>query len=481
LVFAAAVAVVITALTGGGAAARTVTVFDAQRSAVSGTWGTAEEVPGTAALNAGGLAGVESVSCGSVGNCSAGGYYTASSHQQAFVASEVNGTWGTAKEVPGTATLNQGAYADVYSVSCGSAGNCSAGGFYSSATLGVFQAFVASEVNGTWHTAKEVPGTAGLNAGGDARVDSVSCGSAGNCSAGGFYFDAANHEQALVVSEVNDTWGTAKEVPGTATLNQGGKADVDSLSCGSAGHCSAGGFYVDAANHQQALVVSEVNGTWGTAKEVPGTATLNHGNAVVTSVSCGSAGNCSAGGFYVDAATNTQVFVVSEVNGTWGTAKEVPGTATLNQGGRAGVDSLSCGSAGNCSAGGFYVDAANHQQAFTANEVNGTWGTAKEVPGTATLNHGNAEITSVSCGSAGNCSAGGGYVDAATNTQVFVASEVNGTWGTAKEVPGTAALNTAGGDLFNSVSCTAAGNCSAGGAYSTAPFGAQQAFVVSKS
>jgi hypothetical protein len=40
------------------------------------------------------------------------------------------GTWGTAIEVPGTAALHQGGYAFVSSVSCARAGNCSAGGSY---------------------------------------------------------------------------------------------------------------------------------------------------------------------------------------------------------------------------------------------------------------------------------------------------------------------------------------------------------------
>jgi 23S rRNA G2069 N7-methylase RlmK/C1962 C5-methylase RlmI len=52
----------------------------------------AEEVPGTAALNTFSYAGVESVSCASAGNCSAGGIYAASSgastHYQAFVTDE---------------------------------------------------------------------------------------------------------------------------------------------------------------------------------------------------------------------------------------------------------------------------------------------------------------------------------------------------------------------------------------------------------
>jgi hypothetical protein len=45
----------------------------------SGTWGNAEEVPGTPALNAGGDAYANSISCAAVNHCVAGGYYTESS------------------------------------------------------------------------------------------------------------------------------------------------------------------------------------------------------------------------------------------------------------------------------------------------------------------------------------------------------------------------------------------------------------------
>ena len=112
-------------------------------------------------------------------------------------------------------------------------------------------------VSGTWGTAKEVPGTAALNQGGNAEIGSVSCASAGNCSAGGSYKDSSGHQQAFVVSQVHGTWGKAKEVPGTAALNQGGNAAITPVSCGSAGSCSAGGFYKDSSGHQQAFVVSQ--------------------------------------------------------------------------------------------------------------------------------------------------------------------------------------------------------------------------------
>jgi hypothetical protein len=85
----------------------------------------------------------------------------------------------------------------------------------------------------------------------------VSCASAGNCSAGGRYTDSAGHTQSFVVSQVGGRWGTAKEVPGTAALNTGGKAAVNSVSCAPAGHCSAGGYYTDSSGHLQAFVVSQ--------------------------------------------------------------------------------------------------------------------------------------------------------------------------------------------------------------------------------
>ena len=89
----------------------------------AGGWGTAIEVPGIAALNAGDQAQLYSMSCPSSGNCAAGGLYTdASGQKQAFVVDETGGVWGNAIEVPGTAALNTGRVAQVVSVSCSSPG-----------------------------------------------------------------------------------------------------------------------------------------------------------------------------------------------------------------------------------------------------------------------------------------------------------------------------------------------------------------------
>jgi hypothetical protein len=308
---------------------------------------------------------VISLSCEGAGYCSAGGFYgsAAFGHTQAFVAGQANDSWGTAVEVPGTAALNKRGVGELTSVSCASSGNCSAGGSYTDGSGG--QAFVADEVNGIWRTAEEAPGTAALNTGGRAAVTSVSCASAGNCSAGGHYTDGSGHFEAFVVSEVNGAWGTAVEVPGTAALNGGGNAGIASVSCAAAGHCGAGGFYTDRSGNEQAFVASQADGAWGAAVEVPGTSALNKaGVAAVASVSCASAGNCGAGGSYLAAPGQLQAFVADEVNGAWRTAEKVPGIAALNKGGSAGIDSISCAPAGECGAGGSYTDDSGHGQAF---------------------------------------------------------------------------------------------------------------------
>ena len=466
----AAAAFSMAVFTGSAAVAGAQPAATGPAGSLSGAWRTAQEVPGLAALNAGGDAQVLSVSCASAGNCTAGGYYeNARAFYEAYVVSEVKGAWGQAAEVPGIAALNTGADSWVTSVSCPSAGNCTAGGFYAVASVSgdLLQAFVANKVNGIWHSAREVPGTGVLNAAGKAQVTSVSCASPGNCTAVGTYLDSSGNLQVFGASEVAGSWHRAVELPGIGALNAGGFAGPATVSCASAGNCSAGGSYKDGSGGRQAFVAKQVNGAWRRAIEVPGSAAANAGGqAAITTVSCPSAGNCSAGGYYSDGLINNQALVVSEVSGTWRTARALPFPAGIGLV-YSLISSLSCASPGNCSAGGLYGDTSGHEHAFVASEVAGTWQAAVEVPGTAGLNAGgNAQVNSVSCGSAGNCSAGGFYSDIAGHKQAFVASEVAGTWQAAIEVPGTAGLNAGGDAQVNSVSCGSAASCSAGGVYS---------------
>jgi hypothetical protein len=98
-------------------------------------------------------------------------------------------------------------------------------------------------------------------------------------------------------------------------------------------------------------------------------ASLNQGGAALNSVSCGRVGDCAAGGFYTDGSRHAQAFAVTERNGAWRHAIEVPGSGTLNAGGNAAVSSVRCPSAGRCVAGGSYTDGSGHRQAFVVSQA----------------------------------------------------------------------------------------------------------------
>jgi hypothetical protein len=438
---------------GAGALAMAVARGSVQKA---GSWGRAIPVPGLAAL--GQDASVDSVSCASEGNCAIGG--TSESDGRGFVASERHGRWGQAIALPGLAALSKNGEIHLNSVSCGSAGNCAAGGYYFSSAHpdGAEHSFVAVERNGRWGRAIQLPGLVALSKGGDAEVDSLSCPSPGNCAAGG-----QSDGRGFVASERNGRWGRAIRVPGLAAVSF--NSEVNEVSCGSAGNCAAGGDYSSLSGLGQGYVAVERNGVWGKAFAPPGLAALNKGRAAaVNTVSCVSAGSFAAGGTYRNK-NRQQGFVASEKNGVWGKAIAVPGLAALNTGTDAEVNDVSCGSAGNCAAEGTY-EKDLVEQVFVVNERNGDWGKVIAVPGLAALNkRGEAEVNGVSCGSAGNCALGGDYNDSSDGEQGFVATERNGVWGKAIAVPGLVALNKGKDGAVISVSCAPAGTCTAAGQY----------------
>src|SRR6185437_7407631 len=118
--------------------------------------------------------------------------------------------------------------------------------------------------------------------------------------------------------------------------------------------------------------------------------------------------------------------------GGWSKATGVPGLAALNKGGHAEVTGVFCASAGNCVAGGDYMDSHHEVQGFVADERHGRWGKAIEIPGLAALNvGGEVDVRPPSCGSAGNCTIGGTYRKTSSRFSPFIATERGGKWGKA--------------------------------------------------
>jgi hypothetical protein len=430
-------------------------------------------VPGLSALSPEGVEVVTSISCPGPGDCTAGGAYqstgdTGPSPDQAYVVSQVNGTWGNAEAVPGTVALNTGLGAATTAVSCSSPGNCVAVGYYTykyaKTALGV-AGFVANQVNGAWQKARPVPAL--TRTGRFAKVTAVSCAPSPtaaarnglNCVAAGVSQRPLNTSAGFVLAEVRGTWGTAQPVPGLATTSPG--SAVTSVSCPFPGSCGLGGYYTGKSRHSQAFVANEVNGTWRKAQQVPGTATLNAGgDAGVTSVSCPAAGTCVAAGVYRPKEGPGQIFVVSQSAGQWKRAIQLPGSGKLVTHNGSTVGEVSCASATTCEVGGTLQTGASSTRGFFAGETSGRWGKLYVVPdGTGST------ITALSCPAPGYCAAGGQQINpssASFPASTIAIDEAAGRWGKTVSLAG-GYIGASDTESVYAVSCAAPRSCGAGG------------------
>ncbi len=154
----------------------------------------------------------------------------------------------------------------------------------------------------------------------------MSCAPGGYCAAGGYYTDGSRHHAGVRGDPAKGRWRAAVEVPGSAVREPAGTP-------GHLGVVPGGGrlrrrrVYSDLG----AFVVSQARAS-GAARggaRPGGPARRCRGQLGVVLVGGQlRRGRVPSGG--------GQAFVVSEQNGVWGTAEEVPGTAALNRRGRRG-------------------------------------------------------------------------------------------------------------------------------------------------
>ena len=397
---------------GGGGSARAATE-------PGGTWGQPQDIPGIAPPiseppPANQPNAVKAITCTSLGNCTAVGYYgSTSSKSQPFVATETDGTWGNAQPVSG-APVSSEVVTALDDVSCGAPGYCAAFGVYYNSSFDEL-AFLATEVNGAW-TAQTLPGTIGPNTVQDSRITSVSCTDARDCTAVGWYTATPSGGGAFTLDESNGTWGTPQPVSGLPT---GG---LSAVSCSSPGNCTAGGDY-NAGGVAGPFLVSESGGTWGSAQAVPDFAALNTTSSgqlfgAVTSLSCPDVTDCAVGGYYgidtgAPTGTTTAVFTADEVGGTWDSAKPLDIPSAVN--GPYDNFTVGCRAAGNCVVTGNVTvvtgsgtSAVQHGEAFAATETSGGgWGQGQALPGIPASD--GSYSSGLSCIPGGGCTMAGGY------------------------------------------------------------------------
>lgn len=365
----------------------------------------------------------------------------------------------------------------VNQVACSSAQSCAA-----------FGVWLYTEQGGKWKAVPVpvLPHTKGAN------LRSIACPAAGRCEVVGI----AGAQHLLAVTEHGRQWhSTGFALPGNAAPIKppdGPYPFASSVSCPLAGTCAVVGHYEAADHTTRALLIAEQKGMWGTVTEVPlppdASTTFpppdsqSFAGGFLSLASCPSVGNCTTVGTYTRKPLEAAYpWRFDEVGGQWvaaTTGLQLPtGAATTvdSRGGGAspflGFSGLSCPSAGNCTAVGGYVDLHSDFQGAIFTERGGTWskGLKAPVPNGAGNNTDPMELlnplTAVSCSTTNDCAAVGWFVKGGSETRHgLLLAEHQGKW-KASGITLPRGASAPGGVFLTSVSCPSRGNCVAVGYY----------------
>ena len=266
-------------------------------------------------------------------------------------------------------------------------------------------------------------------------------------------------------------WGT----PTTLPEPTGDDAQLNSVSCVSAGNCVAVGGLNDASGDWFGLIAVETGGTWDapvtlSSSELPSNAETATGKEDVQlrSVSCYSATNCTAVGTYADNAEDTASLelpiTLSGAVATPSPAEEVNGVSDTDA---PALSSVSCSSSGSCIATGTDVDGQytepivatsdgrwRNDAQISVSGVPSSWGFVGNLSG------GQAPYFPVSCPASGACTAVINFNDPQGNSHAFLLPLADGTPGTAVALaaPEGSSTNNAA-----AISCPSAATCTVTG------------------
>ena len=171
---------------------------------------------------------------------------------------------------------------------------------------------------------------------------------------------------------------------GFTSLGQGRVGELRSVSCADPGDCTATGFYLNADNTEHLFAVASSGKVfWGEATAIDD-AVLGSSPPTIVALSCLAAGECTAVGSYAPDGEDgyLSAFVMDESGGAWTAPQPVPGLNLLASGTVTGsaVSSLSCATAGDCTAGGWYEGGAS-SGAFVVSETRPCLGERAGDPG----------------------------------------------------------------------------------------------------
>jgi hypothetical protein len=355
--------------------------------------------------------------------------------------------------LPVNAAATQGA-PPIHSLACPAPGVCVGVGSYSSSSGG---GLIEMYSGGTWTPVQTVPP--------DVSLGSVSCASVDSCVAAGYYIDTSGDVQ-LIAETLSDGAWTAQNLPLPANAASPYNAGIAALTCPAVDSCVAVGWYYDTKSNGQPLIETLSGGSWtATEASVPvnSDAVLGIGHFLYD-VDCAAAGSCVAVGNYT-AHDHVEGLIESLSGGAWADEEApLPPNASVHT---ALLRYLACPTGSFCVAlGGYVADRQDEQLIETLSS--GTWtATEAPLPANATRYPGGPTLYALACPSAHFCTAVGNYFAGRHDGLGLIDTLSGGTWtATSAPLPANAvALN--GSWALDTVACSAAHSCVAGGAYNT--------------
>ena len=236
---------------------------------------------------------LQGVSCVSVSDCWAVGYYYTGSYRQTLI-EQYNGTsWSIVSSPNTSATQNN--YLE--GVTCVSATDCWAVGYY----LNSYNQTLIEQWNGTSWSIVSSPNASTLYN----YLYSVTCVSATDCWAVGPYYTGAF--QTLIEQYNGTSWSIVSSPNTSPSYNN----YLYSVTCVNASACWATGYYVNASPNYLQTLIEKWNGASWSIVSSPNTSMTQ--NNVLEGVTCVSASDCWAVGYYLNSYNQT---LIEQWNGT---------------------------------------------------------------------------------------------------------------------------------------------------------------------
>jgi hypothetical protein len=289
-----------------------------------------------------------------------------------------------------------------------------------------------------------------------ATLRGVSCTSSTACTAVGSYDDGSGVEQPLAEAWDGSSWSLqTTPIPAGAS-----SARLTAISCVNSSFCKAVGFYFDSSGTEDPLAEMWDGQSW--LSETPPNPTTGS-DATLTGVSCTRSTSCTAIG---TESTSGPSFAESWDGNDW-SAETIP---TPDETSGNTLDGVSCASSTVCTAVGA---TSSGGQPLAEGSTGGNWSLQTAVTPDPTLA---SHLNSVSCWSMTACAAVGSYAEWPPDPEhptywpgpwATLAESWDGQRWSIQPSPNPPNLTIYSRDSLDSVSCTSASFCQAGGTFAT--------------